>query len=670
MYNFLIIIMLSLSCYFLVRLLRLAGIVETILAFFLFSTAHIVLIGYLLSSLNRLRNLMYWSAMSLLLACVSFLIVIVIRHDEKIFPRIELNFFADAIASVRSWYVRDTTLFEKLLLTPLLSTVLLLSAANLVVVIFTAPGNWDSVTYHLARIAYFLQHNNLNYFNANYWAQVVHPKNSALLILFTYLVSGRNENLTQLVQFVSYGVAVSAVYAISRKLGRSKNQSIFAAMVSALLTSWLMEATTAQNDLTLTAYVGTIVYFLFAYRETGQRKYLGLSALGIGFFLGVKASSFLVLPSIAMIVLYVFLSRRTDVRHRRRDFLLFLGGVSVAISLFALPAGYVENYKHFGSIVGPRGVGEIHTFEGKPAGYILSNGSRNLLRFGFDFLSLDGLPRIGPVVRVQTWLRFVPENIVRGLNVDLETPEATRAPFEFQKIPKAHEDASSWGVFGFSLVWVVVLLSLIGVIKSTDAKILALAFVVFFFLESYEGPYDPWRGRYFITGAIFAVPIVGFSLPTKMPAIRAYLLFVVLLGCIAAFSAVVLRNDGPLISVNYRGKRIESIFAMNRIQQLTRGNVTYYEPAAAFDRLVPAHATVAVYLGGDSCEYALFGQRLTRTIIPIRPFNKGLQPIPAEAGFLLYTAKYSPCVLPGDIYLGADWYLRRLTAHNRKCPAL
>ena len=669
MYNFLTIITLFFSCYFLLRLLRLAGIVETILAFFLLYTAHIVLIGYLLSSLNQLRNLIYWSAVSLLLAGVSFLILIAIRRGEKIFPHLEPNFFLDAIASVQGWYARDTTLFEKLLLTPLLLTALLLWMANLVVVVFTAPGNWDSVTYHLARVAYFIQHNNLNYFDANYWAQIVHPKNSALLILFTYLVSGRNENLTQLVQFVSYGIAVGAVYAIARRMGQGKNRSIFAATVSALLTSWLMEATTAQNDLTLTAYVGTIVCFLFAYRETAQRKYLGLSALGIGLFLGVKASSFLVVPSIALIVLYIFLSHGSEVQCRWRDFLFFLGGTLVALLLFTLPAGYVENYQHFGGLVGPRGVGEIHTFEGKPAGYIITNGTRNLLRFGFDFLSLDGLPRIGPIVRVQALIRFVPEEIVRGLNINLETTEATRVPFEFQKTPKAHEDASSWGVFGFLLVWIMVLLSLIGVIKSTDAKMLALALVIFVLLQSYEGPYDPWRGRYFITGAIFAVPIVGFSLRARAPAIRAYLLFVVLLGCIAALSAVVLRNDGPLISLNYQGKRIESLFAMNRIQQLTRGNVTYYEPAAAFDRLVPGKATVAVYLSGDSCEYALFGQHLTRTIIPIRPFNKGLQPIPSNADFLLYTAKYFPCMLPTDIHLGADWYLRRLTANNRRCPS-
>jgi hypothetical protein len=545
---------------------------------------------------------------------------------------------------------------------------MLLGVINLAVILLSAPHNWDSMTYHLARVAYYLQHNSTEFFDANYWAQVVQPKNSALLLVFTYLVSGRNENLTQLVQFVSYWVAVCSVYAISRKAGSNRTGSIFAAAVSAMLIEWLMQATTTQNDLILTAFFGVMVYFLFAFRETREWKYLALTALGIGLSIGTKASSLPALLSVVLIALYAIFRSKINLRRQFGDFCILASCTLAAICLFALPSGYIENYLAFGNPSGPNSVTEIHTFEGQPVGYIAKNGTRNLLRYGFDFLSLDGLPPINPIREIQTWLRFLPKEIVSGLGLSLDTYEATRAPFEMQKMPTAHEDNSYWGIFGFGLVWIVVLLSLFGAIKSTDIRVLSLAAVVFLIAQAYLGPYDPWRGRYFTVCAVFAVPTIGIFLRAKNRFVRAYLVIIVLIGSLSATSAVVLRSNSSLVTFNYQELHTTSIFTMDRIQQLTRNRTAYTEPLEAFDRLVPGDATVAVFLNENSFEYPLFGEYLTRTILPINSFTKGRQPIPSSADYLLYTQNGFPCTLTDDVHLGADWYLRRLTDTNRGCP--
>jgi 4-amino-4-deoxy-L-arabinose transferase-like glycosyltransferase len=291
-----------------------------------------------------------------------------------------------ALTSIKSWYTKELSRFEKLLLAPLILTALLLGILNLIVIIFTAPHNWDSMTYHLARVAYYLQHDNLNYFDANYWAQVIHPKNSSLLLLYTYLISGRNENLTQLVQFIAYWVAICGVYAISIKAGNNKTQSIFAAMVGALLTEWLMEATTTQNDMILVAFSGAITYFLLAFRKTSKLKYLIWAALGIGLSLGTKSAYLLVLPSIGLVALYALFAPK--LRSLLRNFAFFVACILVAISIFALPSGYMENYRNFGHPIGPDEVRKLHSFEGEPISYIAMNGTRNIIRYGFEFLSL------------------------------------------------------------------------------------------------------------------------------------------------------------------------------------------------------------------------------------------------------------------------------------------
>ena len=95
------------------------------------------------------------------------------------------------------------------------------------------------------------------------------------------------------------------------------------------------------------------------------------------------------------------------------------------------------------------------------------------------------------------------------------------------------------------------------------------------------------------------------------------------------------------------------------MDQLTTNCRKYYEPVKRYEALVPPGATVAVCLLEDALEYPLFGEKLTRTLIPVNSFLKGLQPIPANADFLLFTSQIlTP--LRDDEFLGETWYLRKL----------
>ncbi len=532
MYNLFSIILLIISCSFLLRLFHSADIAESILVFFCLFTAHVVTLGYILSSMNHLSYLNDWFMLSFATAVISICSSLYLNRNKATGQFVstlqeKVLSITPVFSSIKNGYMNKCTRFEKWLLTPLIITALVLGTLNILVIVFTAPQNPDSMAYHLARVAYYFQHNNLNSFVANYWAQVIHPKNSTLLFLYTYLISGLNENLTQLVQYISYWIAVVSVYAISRKTGSNKRQSIFAAMISALLIEWLMEATTTQNDLILTAYIGTIVYFFFAFRETHKWKYFVLAAMGIGLSLGTKASSFLAWPSIGLIALYVIFHTCNQIKqqHRFHAFALLKGCTHVSVCVFYLPAGYLENIRDYSHPIGPKNVRAEHSFEGKSIGSMIQNGTKNVIRFQLDFLSLDGMPnRLNIVRTIQNSIRYLPVHITRTLGVDLNTEKETRAPFDLYKQPVAHEDGSYWGIFGFGLIWIMVFLSLLGVIKSTDIRVLSFAAVLFFLIQSYIGPYDPWRGRYFCVAAIFAVPSVGCCLHAKHKFIRGYLI--------------------------------------------------------------------------------------------------------------------------------------------------
>lgn len=645
---------------------RPAGLTDGLLFLMPIYTGQVLVAGYILSGLNLFGSIDAWAAVAAASLVAAAVIRPIGRADAALLSHASHAQFKLFTGHFTRAY-GTLTRVERLLLLSCVVVVAVLGAVNLGLVVGTAPHAWDSMTYQLARMAYYLQHGNLDTFDANFWAQVVHPKNSTVLLSFVYLVSSRNENLTQLVQYLSYWVAMGSVYGISRQIGSDRFSSLMAGLLFGLLIECLMQASTTQNDLLITAYVGCATYGLFAWCRRGERKYLVMAAFASAFAVGVKASALLVIPSLAVLTIFAAIdryrravsdraavnvsgaARRQVGRRIASDLSLLMACAVVATVVFVLPSGYAANWRTFGHAIGPAEVRELHSFEGESASYVLANGSRNVLRYAFEFVSLDGMP--SSFGRLQEWLRAPLREMTLAAGVDLETPVASRVPFTYSKAPMAAEDASYWGILGFGLVWPVALLSLLGAGRSRPAGVLAGAALLFFVVQSYAGPYDPWRGRYFMTAAIFALPAVSASSRRLLRRpVGAYLTAVVIAGCLSALAAVLHpANKTPL-----------EIRRLDRIGQLTVENREYALPTRQFDRLVPATATVAVLFGGGAFEYPLFGEGLTRTLVPVNGFMRGLQRIPSEADYLIYSSSILKDRRASDIHLGEDWYLRAL----------
>ncbi len=669
MYEILALTTLFLSSYALVRIIGAEGAIETLLIFFCVATAQIVAFGYVLSYVNHLGNVRGWAVLSSLTLVLFSALALIGPKRRQILPGFNPVALTKRIAAVKKWYLEETSGFQRLLLIPMGLVTLSLGTLNLVIILSTAPHNFDSMAYHLARMAYYLQQNNLDYFPANYWAQVAHPKNSTLLLLYSYLVSGRNENMTQMIQFVSYWVSICSVYAIARKIGRNRTEGLFASLVSALLIEWVLESTTTQNDMLIAAYSGAATYFLFAFRDVQHRKYPVLAALSISLALGASAKTLLILPS-ALILGWYILSAGGKTVKRLSNLAYFGVALILALSLFTLPSGYLENYRTFGSPLGPPELKE-HSFIGKPVEYVARNGSKNMLRFSFEFLALDGLPPVNAVRKAQSLLYAIPRGFVEWAGINLEASEDVLAPFHYEKpsIFFSNEDWSSWGVLGFFLVWIAVVLGAIGIIKSSDARILSFAALIFFLAVSFGALYEPHRGRYFTACAVFAVPVAGSFVSIRHRLLRTWVLIVVFMGCISAVSAVLLRPARPPVPIMALSQSFPeirkfeflptSVFDLDRVGQLMTNAWTSYPTIKLFDMAVPKDATVAVFMYGNSYEYPLFGEYLTRKIIPINSFAGDFQSIPPDADYLLYTKGF-PLALSTDTNIGSDWYLRRL----------
>ena len=660
MQNLLALASLLLSCFLLIRILDLTDLKDIALVSFCFAVGFVSVWGYILSAFDVLGQLSAWLNISLFTSLVLVMIARAQRARLSIMPLVSA--VRAAVREVSNNFKVQTT-FSKSVLFLLAIFSITAGILNFLLVVIVPPHTWDGITFHLPRMAQFIQNNNLDSFYSPNWAQVVHPKVSTLLFLYLYLAFGNNENMTQFAQYISYWIFVVSVFGISRRMGREIPQSLFAALVASLLISGLSQADTNWNDMIMTALFGTVIYFLFTYRNTGLYKHLALASLGMGLVFGVKASSLSVIPSIMLISLVATWVRGNWGKWIQNLF-VFQAAILIAAFVFAVPSGYIENYREFGSFLGDREVREVHSFIDKPLDYVIKGSVYNLFRYGLNFLSLDGLPPIQSVLKVQEALRFVPLKMISWAGIDLEDSVAINYfPYVNNRAP-SFTGSGYWGILGFGMIWISVALSLFKPRKNPDRFAMALAAVFFLLGLAFSGPYDSSRGRYFSICAVFAAPLAAMWLNNKRCYVQIYMIAVILIGGVSAVSAVVLKTTN--LSSNYPDRVESNILFLDRIGQLTYNNFNYYRPMVRFEHRVPKDAVVAVYFFSNTFEYPLYGRYLTRRIIPINSFYKGIQPIPEEAQYLLYANGY-PCALPDDIYLGADWFLRKLDEDNREC---
>lgn len=656
------------------RLARGEGIPARSLALFLAPSALLPLLGYFLSALGLLGSLTAWT----LAALAAALALLAATFALPPLRRLARSPSSPPAPSRWSWW-GGLDAFPKLLLGGLLLAVIVSALLSLSLVLFAAPHVWDNLVTRLPRIAYWIEQGHCGYYDANMYTQVLAQKGYELILLWVYLAFGRNENLTGLPQFASYLAGIVLVYGIARRLGRARPAALFAGLVFALLPQVVLQSYTANSDLFLAALLGAAVYSLLAFRETSRAAWLWPAGAAFALAAGAKVSVLLAAPSLLLVAAFALFARPLPLRARCRDAARLAAATSAALVLFALPAGYVENWRIFGHPVGDRYFREINLVEGKGGAAVLRNGTKHLFAIALDFLALDGLPPVPAVVSAQKALHFLPAAAIRAAGLELESDPADNwyydKPWHWGKPPVSHPDYSLWGVLGFGLVWPGVLLGLVSRRRPPAARVLAASAVVCVAVHAFSGA--SW-GHYTLYATVFAVPLSGFLFPPSRPLGRIALSVAAGLGAVSAVLGLLFQLRSPILfdqavwlrsclSPAWREEiqlpsRTDSVFARDRLGQLLRDGPVFEGAIRKFEELVPPAAVVAACLNWHSYEYPLFGPGLTRTVVPLNSFWRGLQPVPTRAEYLLWADDFDGIFNrgAGDVHLGKDWYLRRL----------
>ncbi len=543
---------------------------------------------------------------------------------------------------------------------------------NLIIFFITVPNEWDSMTGHLVKCAYYLQNGNMNRLQGTTWTIDFYPNSLPTLQIFGYHIFG--EKGFKVIHYLSYWIFAISSYGIVFKISKNFTASFFVFLLTSLLPTALVQATTTETDIVLTAYLGCLTYFLFCFKNTSNKLIISLIALMSGIWIGHKVTFLLIAPAIFVVTIYTVLTKKEFYKH----LMLFISVLIFSIGIYVLPTGYLGNVKEvgkfsLGSLSAPKEVMSWHGIERYSGKEITKYGTINTARYVSDFLNFDGLRSTDFGQKMNDKFRYFPDKAFSKMHL---TQDKFWVVAPFGSKYEFYRERPFWGIISFGMVFPLMFFVMIGFFKNPKNAqnrsflVLIIAAILHFLSLSFTAPYDPIKARYFMNVAVWCLPILSLFFQEKISRMRDfYLLFCCIIISISAILTTTNRRLYPLFGE-------KNIFTMNRMEQMTISRPEIYEVYQKFDEIVPKNAIVALgtQQEHEDFEYPLWGENFKRKLIPLHPFRSAVKPIPVEAEYLFYSKGVFE-FKDGDILLGSknaqndtpveesEFYLRKLKKH-------
>ncbi len=288
--------------------------------------------------------------------------------------------------SIQSWKKADEVAeddgnFKKkdadLLYKIMLGILMILSLTLLVGAVFTVPYNYDSMSYHLARIGYWIDHQSVEHYICNIDRQVYSPVFAEYNLLHMMLLGG-NDTFVNFLQYISMFGAAYFIYHSARALGTNRTFSMFGAFVFMTMPLTISQSITTQNDLFVTVFFAIFVYLLIDV-ICWEKIVFDKEQAGVIFFLSLTVGfSYLAKTSVCASMIF-FMPWLLIVRLAKKDKLVNLVksvGVAIGGILLTVSETWIRTYISGGSIMMDTASGDIMVAT-KNVAYIFVNILKN-----------------------------------------------------------------------------------------------------------------------------------------------------------------------------------------------------------------------------------------------------------------------------------------------------
>ncbi len=316
-------------------------------------------------------------------------------------------------------------------------------AVTLLVALWAAPNNWDSMTYHLARVEMWYQLEAVAHYATHIEPQLYQPPGAELLIAQSYILSGGSDALAATVQWTAYLTCIATASLAADALGAARSTQLAAALLVATIPLAMLEASSTQNDLVLAAALLVAATFaMVAWRSEHPVRLLLLASVAIGLAVLTKGTGLMFGLPVGLLVAGVALRRVGLVRA--------VPLALVGVALMAMPnvGQWARNYDTYGTLVASTHAGIENPYQVQDPGprSLVSNLVRNATNH------MD-LPGTAANDRLEQWT----VDALDAIGIDANDPKTTflQQPFKIGPFGPHEDHAGSLLLLVLGL-WAVV----------------------------------------------------------------------------------------------------------------------------------------------------------------------------------------------------------------------
>ncbi|MBI4898339.1 MAG: glycosyltransferase family 39 protein [Actinobacteria bacterium] len=367
------------------------------------------------------------------------------------------------------------------------------------VALLAAPNNWDSMTYHLARVVAWIRLGGVAHYATNVEPQLYQPPGAEMLIAQWQLLTGGDLLAASVQWFAFAGSAVTASLAAAR-LGAARVGQIVAALLVVTTPMAIMQGSSTQNDL-LTGFwlliAATLALGVSEFDDRGDMRTLA-ACLAVGLAVLTKGTALMYgLPVIALIAACTL---RRGISTRRVAVLAAGAALVIAPNVQHL----AQNHATYGSFLATGSGGNFYKNENAGPRTILSNAVRN----ASVHLNLPSEPAN----------RALEKSIRKGLKAigaDPDDPANTfeGRPFEVGKFGPHEDHAGNLALLLLS-IWAVGMVAFVGRYRTRRrlawAGVLCVQALLFCVLLKWQA----WHARLHLPMFVLAAPLVAVCLET------------------------------------------------------------------------------------------------------------------------------------------------------------
>lgn len=444
----------------------------------------------------------------------------------------------------------------------------------------SSPNNYDSMTYHLARVVHWIQNRSVAYYPTWILRQLHHNPFAEFVVLHLQILSG-GDRLANLVQWFSFLGVLAVASLLAAELGGGKRVQVFAAFCCATVPMAILQASSTQNDLVVSFFFLGFIYYGICFTRRENSFFLIPGAMSLGLAILTKATAYLfALPF--LIWFGVVICRRLKFR---AVYWLALSGLIVVV----INSGhYLRNLGLYGSLFGFLGDGRIRSNnEVMTVTALVSNGLRNMaLNFITPCESFNRTLELG-IGRIHEWFHW-----------DASDPRTTFPAFY---LPRTWNFEDTAGNFFHTIIIAVggVIFLLRKNIRKGPVNWFLACLVSSFFIFCLVLKWQPWHCRLLLPLAVLGCVFLSLVFCSFRARHAEAIIFLVLFASSFAWSLG--NHTRPIFgkkSILFKG-RTEQYFACSPNFQ------DYYEDLARF--LKAGHyRNVGLAFEGNDWEYPLW----------------------------------------------------------------